>query len=160
MLMSELHDEKVAHAKNSETLTAVLSKLYYRDNRIADLEAKLREYRLNGGAIQKLERKLERRHHALDELNAIIRKQADVISGMNLSEEWLTVERITRSECENDALRSSLAVRDEKIAVLEQNEVAGQLERQKLRQEIKARDLARGKAKAAALQASVKVSTI
>jgi centromeric protein E len=154
-LLEQVHTVQAAHAKDSDTLTEVLSKLYHRDDRIAELEAKLREYRLRGGAIQKLERKLERRQHALDELSAIILRQEELISGKGLSEEWLAEERVTRTESENNALRSSLAAREEQIISLEKNEIAGQKERQKLRQEIKARDLAREKAKAGKLQASL-----
>jgi centromeric protein E len=154
-LLEQVHAVQAAHARDSDKLTEVLSKLYHRDDRIAELEAKLREYRLRGGAIQKLERKLERRQHALDELSAIILRQEELINGKGLSEEWLAEERVTRTESENNALRSSLAAREEQIISLEKNEIAGQKERQKLRQEIKARDLAREKAKADKLRASL-----
>lgn len=150
-LEAALKVEKKARAKEAATSSALLEKVYSRDTRVTELENKLREYRMGGGAIQRLEMKLERRDRALNEQKKALEAQEALLSSKGLREEWLAAERVARLEAEVEGLRGVLGAREARVAELEQREVAGIEERQKLRNEIKARELAGVKARSVAL---------
>lgn len=155
-LRSEIVKVRESLAKEARNTTALLTKVYDRDGRVAELEGKLAEYRRSGGAIFKLERKVERRDAALTAQQAVITEQAAQLANSGLGPSMSQLElgqRLSRMESEAESLRQQLATRDDIIHQLEQREAAGQLERRKLRGDIKARELARAAKRANALQA-------
>jgi centromeric protein E len=139
-------------AKESEHASMLLEKVYNRDSRVSELQGKLDEYRRSGGAIRRLEQKLQRRDATLEQLRSVLDANMALINQAGLTDQWAVARRAAAAEAELKTLKAEMKDHAEEVARLENREAAGQEERQKLRQEIKARDLAKQKERSERLQ--------
>lgn len=143
-------------ARESCNGSKLLEKVYTRDTRITELEDKLAEYRRGGGAIRRLEDKLQRRDATVEQLRSVLDANVALIKEGGLGDQWAVAERAANAEAELASLRVRLKEYDSRLSRLEDREAAGKEERLKLRQEIKARDLAKEKVRAERLQHALK----
>jgi centromeric protein E len=142
-------------AKEARNSAKFLEKVYKRDARVGELEDKLAEYRRAGGAIRRLEQKLQRRDGTVEQLRSVLDANVALINQGGLAEHWAVAERAAAAEAELRTLRGEARRREEEVARLEAREEAGQDERRKLRLEIKARDLARERARSDRLRGAL-----
>jgi chromosome segregation ATPase len=153
-LAQDLLDARAQRALESTKAVALLEKVYARDARVADLEAKINEFLTGGGRIQNLERKLDRRQVTIAGLHGRIAALKTNLTddGANpLPAAAVCAERAARAETELHALQSTLWKREQALAEFEERQAAGQSERLKLRAIIKTLtlDKERGKVTAA-----------
>lgn len=142
-------------AKESKKSVSLLETVYGRDERVADLEGKLAEYRRSGGAIRRLEQKVARRDATVEQLRSVLDAQKAVIEDGGYGQEGDLAERAAAAETEISSLKEEAKRQAELVARLEVREAAGQVERRKLRQEIKARELARERGRSDRLQGAL-----
>eukprot|EP00173_Palmaria_palmata_P003471 Plantae.Rhodophyta-Palmaria_palmata.ctg364.p1 GENE.Plantae.Rhodophyta-Palmaria_palmata.ctg364~~Plantae.Rhodophyta-Palmaria_palmata.ctg364.p1 ORF type:complete len:337 (-),score=72.61 Plantae.Rhodophyta-Palmaria_palmata.ctg364:697-1707(-) len=138
--------------KLHDTSSAFLEKLYKCEARVQELEDKLTQYRQGGGAIHRLEQKLGRRDAAILQYQSVLDANRKLIRDEGSPERkqrWKIEERATIAECNVKALSSENERMLEQIAKFEEREKSYQLETQKLRREIKLRDLASLKSRGA-----------
>lgn len=142
-------------AKESKKAVSLLETVYSRDERIGDLENKLAEYRRSGGAIRRLELKVERRDATVEQLRSVLGAQKSLIEDGGYGEVGEFAERAVQAEAEVKSLKEESRRQAELVARLEAREHAGQVERRKLRQEIKVRELARAQTRSDRFQGAL-----